>query len=205
MNILLISPGYGDIPPLKWKAVEHMVDVYHRGLISLGHDCSYTNTSNIQELINIVNESSADVIFCMYDDYIGTLAKYCNKPILGQNHYGYFSQPKKWQPGYNQIFMGTLLASGLIFLSEANRQIAQQAGFKGFSRVLRNGAEVDRFRFGVPHKDVICVGKIENRKGQKWLVDNLDGKFNIDFVGPIADPTFREGKTCKYIGEWSRE
>jgi len=204
LEILLISPGYGDIPPTKWKAVEHMVDVFHRGLNNLGHNCTYTDTHNIQELINIVNTSNADVVFCMYDDYIGALARYCNKPILGQNHYGYFSQPKKWQPGYQNIFMGTLLAQGLIFLSEANRQIAQQAGFKGFSRVLRNGAEVDRFRFGVPSKDVICVGKIEGRKRQSWLVENLDGKINIDFVGPIADSHFKEGKTCKYLGEWSR-
>jgi glycosyltransferase involved in cell wall biosynthesis len=206
MKILLIGPGLMQIPPVGWGACESILYEYYTRLKSLGYDVEFTNTNNIVELVEIVKRTDADVIHCQYDDYIGILAKYANKPILGTYHYGYINQPNKWSPGYHHIYKGVLEAQGLIHLSEPNKLMAQQCGYNKFSRVLRNGCDTKKIAYHLnPSKDVICLGKIESRKKQAQLAQMMDGKACIDFVGPIVDQEFKENSSCKYLGQWTRE
>jgi glycosyltransferase involved in cell wall biosynthesis len=99
-----------------------------------------------------------------------------------------------------------MTSPGIIALSHKIANGYCLRGYKGFLTHLRNGAEVDKIRYtDHPSKDIICLGKIETRKQQAKLASICEGKFNVDFVGPITDNSFQPGATCKYLGEWTRE
>lgn len=207
MKFLLVGPGLMSLPPIGWGACEVILYEYYTRLTKLGHEVQFTNTNNINEIINEVNSCDKDTIIeVMYDDYIGHVAQYSNKPILGQYHYGYINRPEKWSGGYFPIYRGILKADGLLHLSKANAAQAKGVGFDGFSRVLRNGCSIEAIKYSSdPSNETICLSKIESRKGQAKLAEMMNGRMNIDFVGPIADSSFKENKTCRYLGSWSRE
>lgn len=209
MKIALITAGYMSLPPQGHGACEHITYAYYDRLNKLGHQVDIYNTTDLRSVVNSINEIDYDFVHCMYDDYIGILSEYCNKPIWGQTHYGYLTQKDKWSPGYHYIHSGVLKATGgLICISQEIADIYKKDGYSRPIHVLRNGADVKSIRFSETPKfpnTVICLGKIESRKQQTKLAALCEGRCNIDFVGPHADPMFCPGKTCRYLGEWTRE
>lgn len=208
MKIALVGPGYMPIPSVAWGACESIIWAFYTRLKDLGHEVTLYNDIRINNVIDGINNNPYDFVFCDYDDHVGILSKYCNKPIWGRSHYGRIKTWRQDNPGYGFIHQGMMEATGgIISLSKGVADIYRQDGYKGPIHVLRNGADVKSIRFAATPTlpRAICVGKIEPRKCQARLAKLCDGKVEINFVGPMHDPDFRSNSTCRWLGEWSRE
>lgn len=205
MKIAIIGPGILPIPPKGWGAIETLIWKYTEQLRANGHVVQIFNTRNLQNIANEINKTNFDFIHLQFDDHIKFFTKKLKQPFCVTMHNGYILKPKKWKPSYYSIFKDSLCSPGIISLSERIINIYKKENYKGFIELLKNGTHVSDFQFNnIGNKKVICVGKIEPRKRQAILAKELDGKINIDFVGPINDPEFKAGKTTQYLGVWDR-
>lgn len=209
MKIALIGPGLQPIPSEGWGAVENIIWQYKHELQLLRHSVTIINEPDIYSILSKLGGSwgkNFDWVHCMYDDWAGPLADHYYRAFATTTHYGYLEQKHKWSPGYHYIHRGVLRSPGIIALSPSIAQFYKNEDYKGVITYLRNGAEYELIWYKLrPEKDVVCVGKIETRKRQASLVKQIDGDINCDFIGPITDNTFSEGKTCKYLGTWTRK
>lgn len=208
MKIAIIGPGYMDIPCIGWGAVESIIWALASRTRQLGHEVDIINSTDLQSVIKQINDTDYQFVHCEFDDYVGILSQHCNKPIYATTHYAGITQWKTYNPGYGPIHQGVLNASGgIIALSEQIAEVYKRDGFSKTIYTLRNGTEVGRISFSkTPSiRKAICVGKIEPRKRQAKLAELCKGKVELEFVGPLHDPTFKENSTCRYLGEWTRE
>ncbi|MEW6455191.1 MAG: glycosyltransferase family 4 protein [Acidobacteriota bacterium] len=205
MKIALIGPGLMPIPAKNWGAVEILIWNYKVYLEELGHKVNIYNTKDLDFVARTINTNEYDFVHLHYDEYIRFFNQSLNKPYCCTSHYSYILKPRMWGTYYKSIFKNTLQAPGIIALSDKIAQKYRDSGYKGFLRVLRNGAEVLRFNFRYQgNRKAICLGKIEPRKRQALLAGISKGRVNIDFVGPIVDPNFQQNETCRYLGIWDK-
>ncbi len=208
MKIAIIGPGYQDIPSPGWGAVESVIWALVSRLRQRGYEVDLYNNPHIKDVVESINSRNYDFVHCEYDDYVGILSQHCNKPVWGTTHYGMIKTWRNHNPGYGYIHQGVLSATGgLLALSSEIADIYRRDGFKNPIYVLRNGADTKTIRFSETpvFAKALCLGKIEPRKAQARLARLCEGKVEIDFVGPMHDPSFRENSTCKWLGEWTRE
>ena len=195
-----------EIPPKSWGAVELIIWEYANGLKALGHDVVIFNSKDVKSVVEQINKQNFDFIHLQYDEYINYFNKHLIRPFCVTSHYGYISKKNKWSIGYYSIFEDFLKAPGIIALSPEIANLYKQSGYKGLIYVLRNGANTNLFKFiENGNKKAICLGKIELRKRQAFLSEILDKNVDIDFVGPLEDKLFKEGKTTKYLGSWNKD
>lgn len=207
MKIALIGPGYREIPPQGWGAVENIIWKYYNLLRERGHEVTIYNTKNIRSVAKDINAKDYDFVHLHYDEYARFFAKKLKQPFCATSHYGYINKSERWTRGYYSVFADFFKVPGVIPLSGEMAALYRKRGYEGFLRVLVNSIETEKitFRPVAGNGKAICLGKIEPRKRQAWLARAMDGLAEIDFVGPMADPAFKEGKTCRYLGQWTRE
>ena len=206
MKIALVGPGLMPIPPEGWGAIESLIWKYYQKLKELGHEVVIYNSQDLKEVSKSINNGDFDFVHIHYDGYISYFLRKLNKPFCITSHYGLILQREKWANGYLSIFADFLFAPGIIALSKDIKKLYLDNDYKRPIYVLKNGIRVNDFSFVEKGNGrVLCLGKIEKRKRQTELADILDGLVDIDFVGPIADLDFKEGKTTKYLGTWTRE
>lgn len=206
MKICLIGPGIMSIPPDNWGAVESLIWDYYQYLNHMGIETDVINNPNLVQVADQVNNTNYDFIHLHYDDHAETLSRLIKKPFTTTTHYGYVKEHYPNYGGWNHIFNGVLKSPSMIALSNEIAQIFKNAGYNKPIKVLRNGARVSEFLFNAsPSKFGICLGKIEPRKRQKDLANICGHMCNIDFIGPVIDPTFRNNGNCIYRGIWSKK
>jgi glycosyltransferase involved in cell wall biosynthesis len=209
MKIMLIGPGSSPIPPIGWGAIESLVWDYYENLRFYGIDVHIINNSNLNQVIVECNQSNADVIHIMYDDY-HVIAPYliCEK-ILYTSHYAYITHPRfptEYSYYFRHIFMKMIenqqYITSIYAISPEIEKIYKMHGYKGSIRTIYNGAREDKFRFTneplYSHKSVY-IAKIEYRKGQ-YLYQSIP---SIDFVGNYHDSPFNK-TSSNYLGEWTK-
>ena len=107
VHVYLIGPGLKPIPPKGWGAVEAVIWDYHENLVKRGIKSTIINESNLQQIVNICNNTMPDVVHIMYDDYI-IIAPHLNcKRILYTSHYAYITHPRfaaQYSYYYNNFF-----------------------------------------------------------------------------------------------------
>jgi glycosyltransferase involved in cell wall biosynthesis len=205
MKIALIGPGFMEIPPKNWGAVESLIWDYSEFLQKKNISVDIFNTTNLSDVAQQINNNHYDFIHVQYDDYAHPLSQLLNKPFCVTNHYGYIKEHYPHYHGWKHIFEGAKKSPGIISLSPEIESLFKKSGYSGFSRVLRNGARFNDFKYKkFGNNTSICLGKIEPRKRQSYISNFSDGKANIHFVGPVIDPNFRENSTCFYKGIWSK-
>ena len=69
MKIALIAGGHLPIPPQGWGGVEHLIWNFHNQLTDRGHEVVLINTTNLKEVVNIVNTGNFDAVHLHYDQY----------------------------------------------------------------------------------------------------------------------------------------
>lgn len=205
MRIALIGPGIMEIPPMGWGAVEILIHNLAQSLGKLGCDVDVYNDANMAHVCSVINEKQYDLIHLQYDNHTALCRKFLLKPFVVTTHYGFITRPEYWDPGYKQIHNEICQAPGVIALSPEIKNLYHSCGYQGFCTHLRNGAEVPKFRWQERgNGKALCLGKIEPRKLQRYLVQRCGNECLIDFVGPKAEP-LEETDKCKYLGEWTKE
>jgi glycosyltransferase involved in cell wall biosynthesis len=206
MKICLIGPGIMTIPPDNWGAVESLIWDYYQYLNKIGIETDIINNPNLVEVADQVNNTDYDFIHLHYDDHAETLTRLIKKPFTTTTHYGYVKEHYPNYGGWGHIFNGVLKSPSMIALSNEIAQVFKNAGYNKSIKVLRNGARTSEFSFNSnPSKFGICLGKIEPRKRQRDLANVCGDMCNIDFFGPVIDPTFRNNGNCIYRGIWSKK
>lgn len=206
MKIAIIGPGLLPIPPIGWGAIESLIWKYKNKLTELGHEVIIFNSKDLEMISNTINKSNFDFVHLQFDDHVHFFERKLKVPFCITMHNGYILKTKRWKPSYYSIFKDSLCTPGIIALSEEIFKNYANNKYDGFIKILRNGTSVKDFNFiNKGNGKAICLGKIEPRKKQAIIAEKLDGLINIDFVGPIADVNFKEGKTTKYLGVWDRQ
>lgn len=215
MKILFVGPGTIEIPSKGWGAVETVIWQLKLCLEKDGHSVSILNKKGLYHAIKS-QPWKYDLVHLQYDDYANLwniLSAILKFKLIVTSHYGYAAWPSKWYVGvwggYKKVFNKLFKSKGIIALSPEIMKVYINRGFRGYIAVLPNGTETSSIRFSEkPCKDFICLGKVEPRKQQAKLCEALAKRddIDIDFVGPIADKSFRcNNKNQKYLGTWTRE
>jgi glycosyltransferase involved in cell wall biosynthesis len=205
MRICLIGPGIMPIPPDNWGAVESLIWDYYQYLNKMGIETDVINNPNLLEVAQQVNNGDYDFVHLHYDDHAATLSQLIKQPFCTTTHYGYVKEHYPDYGGWNHIFRGVLKTPSMISLSNEIATVFKKAGYNKPLKVLRNGARTKEFKFNNnPNKFGVCLGKIEPRKRQKDLSLICGNSCNIDFIGPVIDPSFRNNGSCIYRGIWSK-
>jgi glycosyltransferase involved in cell wall biosynthesis len=204
MKIALIAGGHLPIPPQGWGGVEHLIWNFHNQLTDRGHEVVLINTTNLKEVVNIVNTGNFDAVHLHYDQYSDVMSYLnCDKKLI-TSHYPNLENP---EPQYE--FLYDLLnksGSHIVCLSDRIQKEFVSRGCDSTNvSILPCGIDVELY--SMDEKNVlysnrsIVVGKVEPRKRQSFL----QGKgLNIDFIGNNVDPSFDTNDPC-YFGEQSKQ
>ena len=208
-HVYLIGPGLKPIPPKGWGAVEAVIWDYHENLIKRGIKSTIINESNLQQIVNICNNTIPDVVHIMYDDYI-VIAPYLKcKRILYTSHYAYITHSQfntQYSYYYNNFFKKVIEYQNVVTLNVISNEIKdvyKKCGFNKTINVISNGAREDLFDFTANPtllNKSVYIAKIEKRKGQ-YKYQALPG---IDFVGNYHDSDFNTNSP-NYLGEWDKQ
>ncbi|HEY0979825.1 MAG TPA: glycosyltransferase family 4 protein [Candidatus Paceibacterota bacterium] len=206
MKIALIGAGVDSIPSKKFGAIEMILWNYKRDLERLGHEVVIFNTQNLKEVSTAINNGAFDFVELNYSEYVSFFSKHLEVPFCTVCHSGYITNRKKWSIGYTAVFYDTMKSPGIIALSEDIRQLYIRNGHSGFLRVVRNGIDTEHFTLQEKGNDrAICLGRIEPRKRQAWLANTVRDTVDLDFVGPIQDPTFKALARTQHKGYWMKD
>lgn len=208
MKISIIGPGYTQIPPVGWGAVEILIWDMSQALKELGHEVQIINTTNPNEMIHTMCQFSPDFVLVEYDDYV-VLCPYIQYPCAVTSHFGYIEQLHK-DGGYKQRVFDQFasikpnvfgLSDGII---DAYRNLAGIPEEKLF--VTPNGVNLDTFRktLNPQHGDrSIYLAKVDHRKRQ-WLFQNIESLYFAGNIDPSSQGRFDE-TSKNYLGEWSKK
>lgn len=204
MKIAMIGPGYCEIPPKDHGAVEIVIYELATAMRERGHQVDIYNTQDLRSVAESINAGDYDFVHLQYENYAAFFNEALDKkiPFAVTGHYGWIMQPGQWDHGYKSIFEAILNVSYRIALSDQINYfyIANKAKAKTYT--LPNGVNVNRFAYSeIGNGRAICLGKIEPRKNQVVLNENLKG---IDFVGPLAEP-FVPNTNNRYLGTWTKD
>jgi len=207
-KIVIIAPGYMQLPAPAWGAVERIVWDYYENLIKRNYNVIIVNNSNHNSIINECNQLNPDIVHIMYDDHISTASHLNCKKIYYTSHFAYLTHPElntKYSDYFNNIFMKVIHNKDNIYINAISADIKQLYIKWGFPEdrinIIYNGAREDLFKYNInPTKSnkSIYLGKIEFRKGQ-YKYKNIQ---DIDFVGNYHDSPFNRNNN--YLGEWTK-
>lgn len=206
MKIALIGGGVDSIPSKKFGALEMILWNYKLGLEKIGHEAVIFNDKNLRAVAAQINAGGFDFAFLNYSEYVSFFSKNLTVPFCTNCQSGYITNRKKWSIGYYSVFYDTMKCPGIIASSPEIKKLYIDNGYKGFIRVLRNGIDVESFTLQERGNDrAVCLGRIEPRKRQAWLAKMVSDTVDLDFIGPIQDPTFKAEGRCRHPGYWMKE
>ena len=205
MKFTIIGPGYMEIPPKGWGAVESLIHDYRVTLENLGHEVNIVNTSILQQIVGLTNAIDSDVVHIQLDDYALVAPHLTCNNIIVTSHYAYLEQPDKWDKGYHDNFWAFVNSNASIFcLSDGIKEVYSKGGIpEERLSVVPNGVRDDLFRFSKECKfpdSTIYLAKVDFRKRQH-LFHNIPGLY---FAGNIADERFNADSDF-YLGEWTKD
>lgn len=213
MKICIVGPGIMPIPPVGWGAVEILIHDLRCELEKAGHEVVIVNVEKKEDIIQQVNEASADFVHIHYDDHI-SIAPYLDcKRVAVTSHCPYLESPNKWDTPYKEIVAQFLVTGVDVFalspgISEVYKKLLNPSNpnirlTNDKIHVVHNGVRTDLFRYSdsPTHPDrTLCLAKIEPRKRQA----NFQSIERLYFAGNLADDRF-DATSDRYLGEWSKQ
>ena len=205
MKFTIIGPGYMEIPPKGWGAVESLIHDYRVVLENLGHEVNIVNTPILEQIVGLTNALDSDVVHIQLDDYALVAPHLACNNVIVTSHYAYLEQPDKWDKGYHDNFWAFVNSNANIFcLSDGIKEVYSKGGIpEERLSVVPNGVRDDLFRFSKECKfpdSTIYLAKVDFRKRQH-LFHNIPGLY---FAGNIADERFNADSDF-YLGEWTKD
>jgi len=205
MKIALVAGGYIPTPPLS-NSILTLMQEYKYFLDKLGHQVDIFNNKNVKEVIDTINNNNYDFVHLNAYEFASQFNQNLKQKYCFSCHNGYFFKQDKWEDDFKQGFQHYLNAPGIIALSHPTKDIFLKAGYSGYISVQVNGIDTQKIDFkDQGNNKAICLGWIQPRKQQRLLAETIDGNLNLDFVGLLDDPDFKEGTTTKHLGIWSLE
>jgi len=205
MKIALVGPGYMEIPPKSWGAVEILMWDCKSELERIGNEVTIINTRNREEIISQCNDLNPDFIHIHFDRFFDVVPKLKCKNVAITSHFGYIEQKDKYYlADFQKIHNGIIsLPSTKIFcLSPEIKQVYIKDGVdERRLHITPNGVAPENFSFSESPKRPECsiyLAKIEYRKRQ-CLFHNIEG---LCFAGRIEDSRYNKNN---YLGEWKKE
>jgi glycosyltransferase involved in cell wall biosynthesis len=213
MKFALIGFGRNPIPGEFMGSIENIIWQYKLQLEKLGHQVDIYNSIWIHEVLYELNRKDYDFIHLHSDIHACHFNAHLKKPYVLTSHGGCFPKfvPGKFDffPAFNYLYDDSLKADGNLVIHPGIIDKYRQSRYRGWVRHLRNPVETELFAWQERGNGrAVYVGKIAPRKRQAPVAKLLAGKTELDFIGPwdrAAEPNFITGKTCRHLGEWSRE
>ncbi|MBE9034142.1 glycosyltransferase [aff. Roholtiella sp. LEGE 12411] len=203
MKIALVAGGYVPAPPLS-NSILTLIQEYKYFLDNIGHQVDIFNYKDVNEVIDKINNNNYDFVHLHAYQFVSQFNQSLKQKYCFSCHNGYFLKEDKWEEDFKQGFQHFLSIPGIIALSQVTKNFFLQTGYSGYISVQVNGIDTQKVNFQEQgNNKAICLGWIQPRKQQKILAQIIDGKLEIDFVGPVDDPDFVEGSTTKHLGVWS--
>jgi hypothetical protein len=203
MKICIIGPGFSQIPPVGWGAVEIVIWDTANTLKDLGHQVEIINTTDPQKILKTINQINPDFVHIHYDDYV-FLYPYIQFPKAITTHYGYLERPEMYGAysykanGFSNIKPNVFaLSNGIKNIYQNQMRIPEKNLY-----IVPNGVINDNFRFTDTPKfsnRSIYLAKVDYRKRQS-LFQSIS---SIYYAGNIVDEGFVVNQN--YLGEWSKE
>lgn len=208
MHIVFVAHGRVPIPPTGWGAVESLIWDYTQRLRAQGHRVTIVNRRwRLASLIVgwRVWTSRVDVVHVHQERALRWL-----KPLVGNKTLLVVTGHAGIHPDgtpLEQEYLDDLLVGDNHLVHHAGlAQVIQRAKPSAQVAVLRNGSDVGAFRFGHQGNGrAVCVGKLQARKRQRELAEEVAGKVPLDFVGPAGDEDLALEHQSMKVGEWTRE
>jgi glycosyltransferase involved in cell wall biosynthesis len=203
MKIALVGSGYNPTPPLS-SSILTLFQGYKNFLGKDGHQIDTFNHEDVHRVIEEINSNDYDFVHLHNGAFVSDFGLALQQKFCFTSHAGYLLKSQEWDDTFKQEFQSYLNAPGIIALSAASKQLFLDAGYSGYIFTQANGIDTQKInRQHQGNGKAICLGWIQPRKQQRLLAEIVDGELTIDFVGPLDDLNFVEGKTTKYLGVWS--
>ncbi len=203
MKVALVAWGYNPKPPLS-HSVLTLIYEYKNFLEKNGHQADIINQSDVDVVIEQINNSNYDFVHLHAYHFVDDFNKKLKQKYCLTCHDGYLLKADTRYEELHQVLSYCLKAPGLIVHSHLVKDFFRKKGYSGYISVQPSGIDTEKVSFkDQGNNKAICLGWIQPRKQQKLLAKMIDGKLEIDFVGPLNDPDFAEGTTTKYLGIWS--
>ena len=210
IHVLIVGPGEKRIPVSGWGAVELVIANQIRDLKQSGFIVDLVNSWNLIDWLTCFARKP-QVVICHYDVFAFRARLFCKwfgAKCVTLTHYAYAQQPSRWDPQFRRY--AKHISKSDVFVA-LNAQIARVFSTLYPSLkvvVIPNGIDVNRIASSGGHRGAICLGKVEPRKRQVSIANQLTGDENIRFVGDVVDPAY-DGLSPKqkslFIGPWSRD
>lgn len=207
MKFCLVSPGFIEIPPKSWGAVEIIIWDYAFYLNKYGHEVKIVNSKDKNETLNQINEFKPDVCHCHYDVYYDILNECDAKLKIMTSHCGAIRSDLN-NNDYDNWFRTNILPNlnsqkfYNFCLDKCIHDLYIKHGFDiDRLKINPNAARSDLIKYKeVPNtNDTICLGLIQRRKRQH-LLSNL----NVFFIGNTSpDSPMQTNK--RMIGSWTKD
>lgn len=215
MRVLQVCGGYKPIPPPGWGGVENIVYQQYRVLKAAAHTAEFHNKRRFR-WINAIRARpwQYDLVHLHHDSGAmvwGPLARRFRFPLAVTSHYSYAAFPDRWGKRFPATVRAMMGVESLIHLSGEIEQVFAERGYTGRSFVLPNGIDCAEFRFhaDAAPRQAMVLGRLEERKKQRFLSDILQGKpVSLDLVGPLGpghEGFTGNGDNVRHIGSWSRD
>jgi len=212
MRLALIAHGNMPIPSDGWGAVESILWNHKIYLERAGHTIDIFNSRDVGRVLQQIQRGNYDFVHCHNEFFVLGCAARLKAPWAVTAHAAIRKQPSGeyvYERTTEWVFKRTLHAPANIVLSSEIRDIYERAGYRGLLRVLRNGAETEKFRMVTQgNGKAICLGRVCGRKRQTWLSETAQGRFVVDFAGPWnrqQQTACLEHDSAKYLGAWDRQ
>jgi glycosyltransferase involved in cell wall biosynthesis len=203
MKMAFVADGYIPIPPVS-SSILNLIGEYKDRSEQNGHQVDIFNRRDVRQVIDEINHGDYDFVHLHAGSLVEQFNQYLQQDFCFTSHAGHLLKKNEWDNAFKLEFQSYLNAPGIIALSPVSQQLFLDAGYGGYIATQVNGIDTQKVnRQPQGNGKAICLGWIQPRKQQRLLANTLDGKIEIDFVGPLDDPDFKEGVTTKYLGTWS--
>jgi hypothetical protein len=209
-RILLIGAGQISVPPDGWGAVETIIHEQRLILEANEYSVDILNSLDSRKW-KMASRQEYLAVICHDDSQITRTRKFFpNCFIINVCHYGYLSNPEKWDPSFKRLVPKISKADLVIVLSEACKDILSRYLPRSEIIVVPNGISDNNFINQSDRCGIVCVGKIESRKRQIEIAKRYPN-MDIDFVGPAdrSSAEIIEGLSLetrsKFIGGRNRD
>ncbi|MBH8561607.1 glycosyltransferase family 4 protein [Nostoc sp. CENA67] len=205
MRIAFVGWGYMPEPPLS-NSIYTLMHEYKQHLEELGHQVDILNNKNVHETIKYLNDNNYAFVHSHAYNFVAELNQKLKQKYCFTSHYGYLLKEDRWDENFQEAFKPYMDVPGIIAPSRLTAEFFQKKGYSGYLKIQPNGIDTKKFNFQEKgNNKAVCLGWIQPRKQQRLLAEAIDGKLELDFVGPLDDPDFIEVTTTKYLGIWSLE
>jgi hypothetical protein len=214
--ILIIAPGEMPLPSTGWGAVEIIVMKHAESFNELGYEVHILNswylTDWLKSWVIARLQSKYDTKVILHYDLFAKRTLFFKKlfkfPTFAVSHFGYASQPHRWNPNFKKSFSYLTKFEGVICLNNSINEVFTKLSLgsaKFFT--VSNGCDDTCINTFYRKKKYICVGKVEERKRQYEIASMSRFAREIDFYGPISDSritTLPKSIQNKFYGEVTR-